>query len=99
MGLWDLRLQDGDGVPTEGQNGQGCLLEPLCLSLSAHIVSVTLALNNTLFLIKETEYMPWQAALSSLSYFKLMFDRSEVYGPLQVQWAWLAGHETDSPHA
>ncbi|XP_016007055.1 aminopeptidase N [Rousettus aegyptiacus] len=50
---------------------------------SAHIVSVTLALNNTLFLIKETEYMPWQAALSSLSYFKLMFDRSEVYGPLQ----------------
>lgn len=50
---------------------------------SAHIVSVTLALNNTLFLIKETEYMPWQAALSSLSYFKLMFDRSEVYGPMQ----------------
>lgn len=50
---------------------------------SAHIVSVTLALNNTLFLIKETEYMPWQAALSSLSKFKLMFDRSEVYGPMQ----------------
>lgn len=50
---------------------------------SAQIVSVTLALNNTLFLIKETEYMPWQAALSSLSYFKLMFDRSEVYGPMK----------------
>lgn len=27
--------------------------------------------------------MPWQAALSSLSYFKLMFDRSEVYGPMK----------------
>ena len=50
---------------------------------NAHIVSVTLALNNTLFLIKDTEYMPWEAALSSLSYFKLMFDRSEVYGPMQ----------------
>ncbi|XP_019495552.1 PREDICTED: aminopeptidase N [Hipposideros armiger] len=50
---------------------------------SARKVPVTLALNNTLFLIKETEYMPWQAALSSLSYFKLMFDRSEVYGPMQ----------------
>nr|XP_010592130.1 aminopeptidase N [Loxodonta africana] len=50
---------------------------------SAQIVSVTLALNNTLFLIKEREYMPWQAALSSLSYFQLMFDRSEVYGPMQ----------------
>ena len=52
---------------------------------SAQKVPVTLALNNTLFLIRETEYMPWQAALSSLSYFKLMFDRSEVYGPMKVQ--------------
>ncbi|XP_040349594.1 aminopeptidase N [Herpailurus yagouaroundi] len=50
---------------------------------SAQKVPVTLALNNTLFLIRETEYMPWQAALSSLSYFKLMFDRSEVYGPMK----------------
>nr|XP_010953645.1 PREDICTED: LOW QUALITY PROTEIN: aminopeptidase N [Camelus bactrianus] len=50
---------------------------------NAHIVSVTLALNNTLFLNKETEYMPWQAALNSLSYFKLMFDRSEIYGPMK----------------
>ncbi|XP_023581504.1 aminopeptidase N [Trichechus manatus latirostris] len=50
---------------------------------SAQIVPVTLALNNTLFLIQEKEYMPWQAALSSLNYFKLMFDRSEVYGPMQ----------------
>uniref|UniRef100_A0A8C8ZGF7 Aminopeptidase n=1 Tax=Prolemur simus TaxID=1328070 RepID=A0A8C8ZGF7_PROSS len=50
---------------------------------SAQKVSVTLALNNTLFLIQETEYMPWQAALDSLNYFKLMFDRSEVYGPMK----------------
>nr|XP_019574804.1 PREDICTED: aminopeptidase N [Rhinolophus sinicus]XP_019574806.1 PREDICTED: aminopeptidase N [Rhinolophus sinicus] len=51
---------------------------------SAQKVPVTLALDNTLFLIRETEYMPWQAALSSLSYFKLMFDRSEVYAPMQA---------------
>ncbi|XP_069909348.1 aminopeptidase N isoform X1 [Oryctolagus cuniculus] len=50
---------------------------------SAQKVPVTLALDNTLFLIRETEYMPWQAALSSLNYFKLMFDRSEVYGPMK----------------
>uniref|UniRef100_A0A0P6IZN9 Aminopeptidase n=1 Tax=Heterocephalus glaber TaxID=10181 RepID=A0A0P6IZN9_HETGA len=50
---------------------------------SAHRVPVTLALDNTLFLIQETEYMPWQAALSSLNYFQLMFDRSEVYGPMK----------------
>ncbi|XP_066210647.1 aminopeptidase N [Saccopteryx leptura] len=50
---------------------------------SARRVPVTLALSNTLFLAKETEYMPWQAALSSLSYFKLMLDRSEVYSSMQ----------------
>nr|XP_048290846.1 aminopeptidase N [Myodes glareolus] len=50
---------------------------------SAQRIPVTLALSNTLFLYKETEYMPWQAALTSLNYFKLMFDRSEVYGPMQ----------------
>ncbi|KAM6202406.1 aminopeptidase N [Rhynchocyon petersi] len=51
---------------------------------SAQIVPVTLALNNTLFLSRETEYMPWQAAMNSLSYFRLMFDRTEVYGPMQA---------------
>ncbi|XP_003515343.3 aminopeptidase N isoform X1, partial [Cricetulus griseus] len=50
---------------------------------SAQKVNITLALDNTLFLQKETEYMPWEAALSSLNYFKLMFDRSEVYGPMK----------------
>ncbi|KAM4831772.1 aminopeptidase N [Urocitellus parryii] len=50
---------------------------------SAGRVPVTLALDNTLFLIQETEYMPWEAALSSLNYFKLMFDRFEVYGPMK----------------
>ncbi|XP_022366845.1 aminopeptidase N isoform X1 [Enhydra lutris kenyoni] len=50
---------------------------------SAQMVPITLALNSTLFLNQEREYMPWEAALSSLSYFKLMFDRSEVYGPMK----------------
>ena len=48
------------------------------------MIPITLALDNTLFLVKETEYMPWQAALSSLNYFTLMFDRSAVYGPMKV---------------
>ncbi|GAB1292240.1 Aminopeptidase N [Apodemus speciosus] len=50
---------------------------------SAGELSITLALSNTLFLVNETEYMPWEAALSSLNYFKLMLDRSEVYGPMK----------------
>ncbi|KAM9532604.1 aminopeptidase N isoform 2-T2 [Guaruba guarouba] len=46
----------------------------------AHYVDVTLALNTTRFLSREIQYMPWQAALNNLAYFKLMFDRSEVFG-------------------
>ncbi|NXP17069.1 AMPN Aminopeptidase, partial [Scytalopus superciliaris] len=46
----------------------------------AKYVSVTLALDTTQFLSKETAYMPWQAALNNLQYFQLMFDRSEVFG-------------------
>ncbi|NXY79389.1 AMPN Aminopeptidase, partial [Glareola pratincola] len=46
----------------------------------AKYVNVTLALSTTRFLSKETEYMPWEAALNNLQYFQLMFDRSEVFG-------------------
>ncbi|XP_035168096.1 aminopeptidase N [Oxyura jamaicensis] len=52
------------------------------LARAKHI-DVTLALNTTQFLSKETEYMPWQAALSNLQYFQLMFDRSEVFGVMK----------------
>ncbi|NXF00949.1 AMPN Aminopeptidase, partial [Smithornis capensis] len=48
----------------------------------AQYVNVTLALSTTRFLSQETAYMPWQAALSNLQYFQLMFDRSEVFGAM-----------------
>ncbi|XP_039579473.1 aminopeptidase N isoform X2 [Passer montanus] len=48
----------------------------------AKYVNVTLALDTTRFLSQETEYMPWQAALTNLKYFKQMFDRSEVFGAM-----------------
>ena len=63
--------------------GRGAYLSPSVPS--AGMVPVTLALNNTLFLIRETEYLPWEAALNSLSYFKLMLDRSSTYAPMQVR--------------
>lgn len=50
----------------------------------AKIVSTTLALRTTEFLSSEFEYMPWWTARSNLNYFTLMFDRSEVYGPMQA---------------
>nr|XP_046263496.1 aminopeptidase Ey-like isoform X2 [Scatophagus argus] len=50
----------------------------------AKMVSTTLALRTTKFLNKEVEYIPWQTARRNLDYFFLMFDRSEVYGPMQA---------------
>ncbi|XP_078539360.1 aminopeptidase N-like isoform X2 [Lissotriton helveticus] len=52
------------------------------LARAKHI-NTTSALDTTKFLVKETEYMPWQASLSSLSYFTLMFDRdTPVFDPM-----------------
>lgn len=47
-------------------------------------MNITLALRTTTFLDKEFEFMPWQTARSNLDYILLMFDRSEVYGPILV---------------
>ncbi|KAM6942737.1 aminopeptidase Ey-like [Xenentodon cancila] len=50
----------------------------------ANILNITLALRTTKFLDKEVEYMPWETAVHNLDYLFLMFDRSEVYGPMQA---------------
>ncbi|XP_039988747.1 aminopeptidase N-like isoform X2 [Xiphias gladius] len=50
----------------------------------AKLVDVTLALNSTRFLRNEKAYLPWESAVRNLEYFVLMFDRSELYGPMQV---------------
>lgn len=38
----------------------------------------------TKYLSMEREYIPWEAALRSLSSLFDVFDRNEVYGPMQV---------------
>uniref|UniRef100_A0A4W6G3L8 Aminopeptidase n=1 Tax=Lates calcarifer TaxID=8187 RepID=A0A4W6G3L8_LATCA len=55
-----------------------------CNIKMAEMVNTTLALRTTKFLNKEVEYMPWQTARNNLDYYFLMFDRSEVYGPMQA---------------
>ncbi|XP_061825773.2 aminopeptidase N-like [Nerophis lumbriciformis] len=49
----------------------------------AKVIPTLLALNTTKYLKNEREYMPWESALNNLDFFYLMFDRSEVYGPMQ----------------
>uniref|UniRef100_A0AAY4B2D3 Aminopeptidase n=1 Tax=Denticeps clupeoides TaxID=299321 RepID=A0AAY4B2D3_9TELE len=56
----------------------------LIFSIRAKYVNVTLALDTTKYLKNDTEYIPWQSAVHNLDYFILMFDRSEVYGPMQA---------------
>ncbi|XP_043957728.1 aminopeptidase N-like [Gambusia affinis] len=50
----------------------------------AKIIPTTLALRTTEYLSKERDYIPWASALRNLRYYILMFDRTEVYGPLQA---------------
>ncbi|XP_029378114.1 aminopeptidase N-like [Echeneis naucrates] len=50
----------------------------------AKIVNVTLALNVTRFLYNETDFHPWDSAMRNFQYIYLMFDRTEVYGPMQT---------------
>lgn len=50
----------------------------------AKLISTTLALKTTKYLSKERDYIPWETALRNLNYYILMFDRTEVYGALQV---------------
>uniref|UniRef100_A0A665W217 Aminopeptidase N-like n=1 Tax=Echeneis naucrates TaxID=173247 RepID=A0A665W217_ECHNA len=52
----------------------------------AKIVNVTLALNVTRFLYNETDFHPWDSAMRNFQYIYLMFDRTEVYGPMQVRF-------------
>lgn len=46
----------------------------------AGLLDYDLALNTTLYLSKEEEYVPWEAAMHSLSYLDLMLCRSTIYG-------------------
>uniref|UniRef100_A0A8C8HM82 Aminopeptidase n=1 Tax=Oncorhynchus tshawytscha TaxID=74940 RepID=A0A8C8HM82_ONCTS len=50
----------------------------------AKLIPTTLALKTTKYLSKEIEYVPWESALNNLDYFYLMFDRTEVYGTMNL---------------
>ncbi|KAG7327353.1 hypothetical protein KOW79_008959 [Hemibagrus wyckioides] len=50
----------------------------------ASIININLALKVTKYLSKEREYIPWEAALRSLSSLYDVFERNEVYGPMQA---------------
>nr|XP_046249908.1 alanyl (membrane) aminopeptidase a [Scatophagus argus] len=63
---------------------RGQLIDDAFNLARAKLVDVTLALNSTRYLQNETEYIPWESAVRNLEYFVHMFDRTEVYGPMQA---------------
>uniref|UniRef100_A0A4W5PC50 Aminopeptidase n=1 Tax=Hucho hucho TaxID=62062 RepID=A0A4W5PC50_9TELE len=63
---------------------RGQLIDDAFNLARAKHINVTLALRTTKYLWNDTEYIPWESALRNLDYFILMFDRSEVYGPMQA---------------
>ncbi|XP_043979489.1 aminopeptidase N-like [Gambusia affinis] len=78
--LWQLET-DPSRIPLMNR---GQLIDDAFNLARAKQVDVTLALMSTRFLRKETAYLPWESAVRNLEYFILMFDRSEVYGPMQL---------------
>ncbi|KAM4572784.1 alanyl (membrane) aminopeptidase-like b [Odontesthes bonariensis] len=70
-----------DGIPLMNR---GQLVDDAFNLARAKLIDVTLALNATRFLSKEREYLPWESAERNIKYFMLMFDRTEVYGPMQL---------------
>ena len=50
----------------------------------AGLLSYEIALGVTSYLEKETEYIPWKAALNGMGYLKNMLKRSPAYGDYKV---------------
>ncbi|CAL8262569.1 unnamed protein product [Merluccius merluccius] len=63
---------------------RGQLIDDAFNLAGAKLVNITLALNTTRFLRNDTECLTWGVAIKNLNYFVDMFDRSIVYGPMQV---------------
>ncbi|XP_075898964.1 aminopeptidase Ey-like [Nelusetta ayraudi] len=64
-------------------NNRAQLIDDAFNLARAKIIPTVRALETTEYLGKERAYIPWKSAMNNLEYFDLMFDRSEVYGPLQ----------------
>ncbi|KAG7473239.1 hypothetical protein MATL_G00093590 [Megalops atlanticus] len=82
---WERLLQqlidDHHEIPVINR---GQLIDDAFNLARAKYIDVTLALNTTKYLLNDTEFIPWESALKNLDYFILMFDRSEVYGPMKA---------------
>ncbi|XP_026099240.1 aminopeptidase N-like [Carassius auratus] len=61
---------------------RGQLIDDAFNVARGHRLNITIALSLTKYLINDTEYIPWESALKNLDHLILMFDRSEVYGPI-----------------
>ncbi|XP_051953626.1 alanyl (membrane) aminopeptidase-like b [Xyrauchen texanus] len=61
---------------------RGQLIDDAFNLARADRLNITIALSLTKFLLNDTEYIPWESAIKNLDYLILMFDRSEVYGPM-----------------
>ncbi|XP_048828516.1 alanyl (membrane) aminopeptidase-like b [Brienomyrus brachyistius] len=82
---WEKLLKQLEMNPQEiPVINRGQLIDDAFNLARAHHVNTTLALNTTKFLYNETELIPWEFGLRNLKYFVLMFDRSEVYGPMKA---------------
>ncbi|XP_061077150.1 alanyl (membrane) aminopeptidase-like b [Conger conger] len=82
---WQRLLQQLNNTHSEiPVINRGQLIDDAFNLARAKYINITLALNTTKYLSNDTEYIPWESALRNLEFFILMFDRSEVYGPMKA---------------
>ncbi|KAJ8281245.1 hypothetical protein GJAV_G00065250 [Gymnothorax javanicus] len=89
---WDKLLQqletDHRKIPTLSR---AQLIDDAFFLTDRKYVNITLALSTTKYLLKDTEYFPWETARINLEPLMFMFERTEVYGPIQAYVKKLVG--------
>ena len=78
-----MSFELGSSVNSITESGPSQIIDDaLNLARAGHL-DYELALGVTAYLNKETEYIPWKAALSGFSYIDIMLKRSAAYGEFQ----------------
>ncbi|KAL4641907.1 aminopeptidase N-like isoform X1 [Arapaima gigas] len=63
---------------------RGQLIDDAFNLAHARYVNITLALDTTKFLQKETEYIPWHTAIKNLHYIRLMLEYFDAFGHMKA---------------
>ena len=80
-------LQDRNKYKTIVASNRAQLIDDALNLARAGYLDYGVALNVTRYLVHETDYVPWKAAIAALNYIDSMFIRTRNYGLFKVRFA------------